>query len=340
MTSPLWFIKLTHFEYWPTKIFYLPMIPQWIFLAIKTRSLTFFTNINPLMYMSGMFGASKAAILDAIPADYKPVTLLIVGNEVNADRIKKLMEIHALQYPIILKPNVGERGTGVEKIISDAMLETYLQENQGDLILQEFVQANIELGVFYIREPDEEFGKVTSVTLREFMGVRGNGKASIEELMQQEARTRFQLPETRRRMGEGINEILKNDEFRLLEPIGNHCRGTMFVDSNRLINSQLSTVFDGIAKQIDGFYYGRFDLKVNSYEDLYAGKTIKILELNGTNSEPGHVYDPNYSLLKAYRDMYWHWHKMAKISIQQRKRGILPKGFWEVVDGLKQEFGA
>jgi hypothetical protein len=332
----VWLILL---EYWPTKYFYLPLIPQWFFLGIKTRSATFFTNINPLMEMSGMFGASKSHILEAIPAYYKPVTLKVSVQKCNLSHIQQLMLDHQLKYPIILKPDIGERGKQVEKIVSDAMLEAYLLVNKDDLILQEFVQAAIELGVFYIRLPNQDRGIVSSVTLREFMSVQGNGQDTIQQLMLQNARMRFQLTNTQNKLGEAfMQQVLPEGELKLLEPIGNHCRGTKFVDANYLINNTLHEVFDKIAKQIDGFYFGRFDLKVDSYEDLYAGKTIKILELNGTNSEPGHVYDPDNSLWQAYRDMYWHWYKMAEISIQNRKRGLAPKGFWEVVASLRQAF--
>ena len=60
----------------------------------------------------------------------------------------------------------------------------------------------------------------------------------------------------------------------------------MFINSNHLITPALSASFDRISKQIDGFYFGRFDLRVKTIEDLEAGN-IQILELNGcVQSQP------------------------------------------------------
>ncbi|MBP6410464.1 MAG: carboxypeptidase-like regulatory domain-containing protein [Pseudarcicella sp.] len=112
------------------------------------------------------------------------------------------------------------------------------------------------------------------------------------------------------------------NETLTLEPIGNHCRGTAFLDNNFLINQQLNQVFDKIASTVRGFHYGRFDLKVKSIDDLYEGKNIKILELNGVWSEPAHIYDPNFKLWKAYKDLFWHWNTMSKISLLQSQKGI------------------
>jgi phosphomannomutase len=63
-------------------------------------------------------------------------------------------------------------------------------------------------------------------------------------------------------------DVLSLGENRLLEPIGNHCRGTKFVNANHLINNQLDEVFSKISEGFEGFYYGRFDMKVESIDDL------------------------------------------------------------------------
>ena len=65
-------------------------------------------------------------------------------------------------------------------------------------------------------------------------------------------------------MGDDINRIPINIEKVLLEPIGNHCRGTRFINFNHVINEDLNTAFDKISLPIKGFYYGRFDLKAKT----------------------------------------------------------------------------
>ena len=152
--------------------------------------------------------------------------------------------------------------------------------------------------------------------------------------MQQSTRARFQLENMKKRLGMDFYKIPQRHERILLEPIGNHCRGTKFLNGNELINEQLHEVFNKIAKPIEGFHYGRFDMRVRSIQDLYKGQYIRVMELNGVSAEPGHIYDPEYKLLKAYKDLAYHWRIIADISIQQQKLGIKPvptKVLWKVI---------
>ena len=53
--------------------------------------------------------------------------------------------------------------------------------------------------------------------------------------------------------------------------VGNHMLGTTFYDGSHLISSDFELVFDKLSKQISGFYIGRYDLKVQSIEELLKG---------------------------------------------------------------------
>ncbi len=66
MKLPLFWIKLTNFEYWTWYIFYLPLLPYFAYLAIKHRSLTIFTAANPAIFLGGLFGESKNEIFELI----------------------------------------------------------------------------------------------------------------------------------------------------------------------------------------------------------------------------------------------------------------------------------
>ena len=110
----------------------------------------------------------------------------------------------------------------------------------------------------------------------------------------------------------------------------------MFLNGNHLINDQLLDVFDRIAKPIKGFHFGRFDLRVTSLEDLYQGKNIRVLELNGAASEPAHIYDPQMSLLKAYHHLFGHWQRLYEISIENHKNGTPYNSIWSLYKALKR----
>ena len=101
--------------------------------------------------------------------------------------------------------------------------------------------------------------------------------------------------------------------------------------NNYLINEKLNEVFDKICIPINGFYYGRFDLKVKGIEDLYRGENIRIMELNGASSEPGHIYDPSLTLFKAYKDLLSHWKRLADISKGNMKLGLKPVSFLLII---------
>ena len=235
---------------------------------------------------------------------------------------------------------MGERGTSVAKIHSETELrECITKLATADYLIQEFITYSIELGVLFSRLPNETVGKVSSLTLKEFLSVMGDGKSTIEELVLQNTRARFQLESLQKRLGKGMQEVLPLGENRLLEPIGNHCRGTKFVNANHLINNQLHDVFTEVAKGFDGFFYGRFDMKVSSIEDLYEGKNIRVMELNGVSSDPGHIYDPRYYLWQAYRDLMWHWKRAANISIVNQRNGVKPLPFSELWAIVKEHFG-
>jgi len=79
--------------------------------------------------------------------------------------------------------------------------------------------------------------------------------------------------------------------------------------------------FDAISKQIPGFYFGRFDLRCGSLEDLYQGN-IKIMELNGCGAEPAHIYHPGYSLRKAIAVLLTHWRNIFIIARENKQRGV------------------
>lgn len=337
MRIPLPIIKIINYEYWPWWVFYLPMAPYWLYLAFKTRSFTYFTSVNPGIEAGGFYGESKIDILKKINPRFLPKTVFIEKKSEFEKAIRLLTTSH-LVFPVIAKPNIGERGTNVAKIETVEQLKNYHSSTQEDYIIQEFISYPIEFGVLFSRLPNETKGKVSSLTMKEFLTVTGDGKSTIRELIENSTRARFQLEVLKSKLGESIHDNLPENEKLLLEPIGNHCRGTKFVNANHLINGKLDEVFSRIAESFEGFYYGRFDMKVASIEDLYRGENIKIMELNGVSSDPGHIYDPNYQLWKAYRDLRWHWKRGAEISIHNQKRGFQPLPFSEVWAIIKKHF--
>ncbi|HEC41664.1 MAG TPA: hypothetical protein ENI20_02405 [Bacteroides sp.] len=318
--------KISSFEFWPFWLFYLPMYFYGLFLAIRSCSFTYFTATNPGMKYGGAFGTSKYDVLQRIKAELVPQGILIRNedrlNPIQPEYLKQVLDDRGLKFPIIAKPDVGERGKGVELTENMQDLEVYLSEHHGLIILQEYISLPMELGIFYYCSPDKSVKEITSVVIRDFLRVEGDGLKTMRELINGNMRAQTRRNYFYRKFRDNLDVIPQKGSSVLLEPIGNHVRGTCFLNGNYLINEDLLKMISGIAEDIKGFDYGRFDIRVENLDKLYMGEGIKILELNGVNSEPAHIYDPNYKLFHAYRDIAKHMKIIYEISLYNHRKGI------------------
>ena len=322
--------KVRNWEYWPFSLLYFPVFFYFGWLAIRARSVFFFTASNPSIDFGGMFGEKKSDIFSIIPTKYFPKTKLVPCR----DKKKALEEGRGIGFPLIAKPDVGERGIWVKKINHEKDLSNYVDECPVDFLLQELVSFPVELGVFYVKKHGE-CGRVTSVVRKEFLHVIGDGKSSILELLESNPRATLTADFSSEFLKSEGEKIPLKGEVRMVEPIGNHCRGTKFINDQEEIDEKLTAAISKIADQIPDFYFGRFDLKCQSIEDLRELRNFSILELNGAGAEPGHIYQPGYSLLKAYKAIFWHLKVLADISIINNRRGIPYWSFKRGVDKWK-----
>jgi len=313
--------KLLNWEYWPWEVIYIPIILYYLWLSLKSRTLFFFFNVNPGIEGGGLLIESKKKILDLLPDKLIPKSLYF-EHPVSQDEVLEGMSLHSIHFPVIIKPDYGERGWMVEKIEDSYELDKYLKINRLNIIVQEFISYPIELGIFYVRHPDEDQGHITSIVKKKLLYVTGDGIANVRDLIKRNPRARIQLKRIEIRHPDLLNYIPDSGEKIELVPIANHARGAIFIDGNDLINPQLSHVVDNIGKNIKGFYYGRFDIRCKNIEDLNKGINFRILELNGAKSEPAHIYQPGYSLGKAYKVMLYHWKEMYYIARINLKNGI------------------
>jgi hypothetical protein len=302
------FKKIAHWEYWPWYIFYIPLLPYAFYLALKSRSFGFFSAVNPGIEGSGNGLESKYKTLQLLPEKYKPVSIFIQKGEPITTFLHKISS-QGIAYPLIIKPDIGYRGLLVKKINSELELSSYLTKyNSIDLIIQEFIQYKNECGIFYHKIPNDNKGKITSVTLKKYLTVTGNGQSTISELIKNDERAKNYRTLISELNKNKLDFIPKKKEEVILSFIGNHSKGTQFINGNHLINKDLTRLIDNISKDIKGWHYGRIDVKYNSIEELMEGKKFAILELNGIISEPTHIYDANKgSYFKALRAIKEHW---------------------------------
>src|SRR5258706_15888 len=185
------FIKLFHWEYWPFGVIQLPLFFMWLWYSFRERSLFYFSASNPSILTGGMLGESKYEVLSLVPDEVKPKTILIKFPSSKEEVLRK-MEEAGLAFPVIFKPDLGERGWLVRRIEQPKNIEDYLSEIKVDFIVQELVDLPLEFGVFYFRFPSQEKGVVNSITAKEFLYVQGDGKKTLRELIREKNRAMLQ----------------------------------------------------------------------------------------------------------------------------------------------------
>ncbi len=331
----LWLTRWTVWEYLPWWLANLPVYGFWCWYSLRAGHPFFFSNVNPAIPLGGAMGESKSDILKLLPQAVLPKWVLVEPGQPMV-QIHLALKSAGIGFPLIAKPDVGERGFLVKKIDGAAALEAYLRDWPVKFILQEFLTHPQEASVLFHRRPGDQgaFG-ITSVCIKEFLRVRGNGVSDVHTLMREDPRAAFQIARFVRDFPEIMAQIPAMGEEILLEPIGNHARGTKFLNANHLINEQMLAAFEPICRSIEGVNYARFDLKFQDEPALRRGE-FKTMELNGVLGEPAHIYDPAHGMWRAYRDLWRHWRLLFELHREQKKHGLAPTPVgegWRFVQG-------
>lgn len=324
----------------PPFIFYSPVALRWLMLGIRYRSLLLPTVSNPYVEAGGLWGESKSRLMDQIGDEERrwiaPYTSTVIrhGNiEDPVWSVKSAMQESGFEFPVVIKPDIGWQGYGVRVIQAEEELAGYLAEYRHDtrIIIQELIPWEAEAGVFYSRLPGEEHGRVISLTLRYYPHVIGDGVSTVRQLIKNNERTRFKnrYYTGKESLHSGLTEdklgIIpsKGEVFRLAF-IGSIRVGGLYRDGSEFITEHLNRRFDTIARSMREFYFGRFDIRFRSIDDLMNGEEFMIFEINGAGAEAIHVWDASTPLLKMYRELFRYQKLMFEISARNRKRGFKP----------------
>jgi hypothetical protein len=308
--------KLTNWELWPFNLIYAPLGPLWIWYAIKARHFWFFTPTDPTLTFAGFEGEGKKEMYDLLPPGSYPKTVYISPKQPFAE-VKKQITEHGFTYPLCVKPESGLKGLLFRKVDSEEKLRFYHSRVPVDYLVQELVEASMEVSVFYYRYPDQQRGTISGFIQKEMMHVFGDGQRTLWELIAQHPKAKHRLEEMRIKHEKHLASIIPAGEKYILTHAANLNRGARFTNLKELIDERLLTIFDPLSHRCS-FYYGRYDLKCESTEDLKKGKFI-ILEFNGTGAEPNHVYNAGFSWFQALSEFAHHWKVMFEIGRYNNK---------------------
>ena len=337
MRKTTW-IRLFHYEFWPFWVFYLPAYFYYFYLALKSRKWVYFSVLNPCMNFGGAFLSSKNKALQNIPKEWVPKTLLVNPGE-DFLRIKKGLQKEKIEFPLIVKPDMGERGKGVEIIPKLSDLENHIASLPKEpYLIQEYIEYPLELGILFYWDLEGK-PQISSIGSKSFCHVTGNGKDLLKVLIKKNPRLATRIPLLKKRFQKEWERILPKDKRLLIEPIGNHNRGTTFLDGQSYYSKEMLDWAANCARQIPGFDYGRFDIKIKNKNAFKRKKDIKIMEVNGVNSEPIHIYDPNYSIWNAYRDIFFQMKIIFDLSQKRLKDEYPTQSLFAFLKGTQQVLG-
>jgi hypothetical protein len=198
-------------------------------------------------------------------------------------------------------------------------------------LIQEFIDLPYEVSVFYCRRPNKPKGEITALIMKHLPEVTGDGVATIAELLQRHPHANGCLEKWRKYHQGQLEQVLPKGETYRLSHIANLFNGAWFTDLSHMIDDSLVQIFDDISYS-SHFYYGRYDIKCTSINEMKEGKNFYILEFNGAGSVPNHIYTGGYTLITAYKEILRHWKAMYEISVSNNRKGWK---YWSLLKGYK-----
>ncbi|SIO96062.1 D-alanine--D-alanine ligase [Vibrio spartinae] len=322
--------SISPYEFVPGWVFYTPVIAQSLCLGIKHRCLGLPLIANPTIKLSGMVGESKQDILNLAGAHAKQwiepfISCIRNGEDIDLQTNRALAEMVQanLSFPLVAKPDLGCRGVGVKLLHSRAQLRDYFASFpcNASFLLQRKAPYQAEAGVFYVRYPGEEQGEIISITLKYVPSVIGDGVHTLQQLIERCPRagqlTHLYFP----RHQDKLNWVPDAGQEFQLAFAGSHSRGSIFRNGNTYITEALTRKLDEILKDVEGYHYGRLDIKFEDMNQFMAGENFTILEINGASSEATHIWDRNTPLKDIFTTLLNQYRILFEIGARQKKQG-------------------
>lgn len=332
--------KISDWEQWPFKVLYAPMTPVWLYYIIRSGAVWFFTPSNPKLTFGGFEGEPKREMHELLPEKYKAPYFNVLPSLPFASVLQQ-MKPNGIDFPLIVKPEVGSQGVLMRKIDNVEELEFYHNHVGVEYVVQAYVKYPMEVSLFYYRYPWEQKGNITGFLQKVPLQVTGDGVHTLKELILMNSKSKKRLESLKMKHGANFGMVLKEGEIYKLSVAGNHNRGANFIDLKDEINDSLRAMLDDISLSINDFFYGRYDILCDSIEELKEGKNFIILEYNGCGAEPNHFYDTGYSLRRAYLEIMMHWKKLFTISRYNHQQGCEYWSFrkgWRFLKDAKKYF--
>ncbi|MDR2863181.1 MAG: alpha/beta fold hydrolase [Puniceicoccales bacterium] len=264
-------------EFWPTWQLYASVALDMLWRGLMRFSGAACTAANPgLGWLGGATGEPKSETLgkftgkSTVPlADF----VKIPAGKDTAARVaaaKDFMAENGMGYPVVLKPDSGDDGLGVNRISSEAQLAEWLERFQEDALLQRWVEG-AEFEIVWTRQPGTARGRVLSVVEKRFITVTGDGYRTLEELIWADDLALSQSKLYLRLNWRRASEKISAGETVVLTRIGTHALGARMLDRQELRTEALALELDKLADAIGGLHYAVYDLRVGENANWERG---------------------------------------------------------------------
>ena len=264
-----------------------PMVLQWLCLAMRYRSLSLSSVADPSIPFGGLAGESKMIYFSQVAPESRRFladTAAIVADGDAPANAREAIGRHGLAFPMIAKPDIGWCGFGVWRLDTLADLDAYIAAYPvGEtFLLQEYFADGGEAGLFYVRWPKEQRGRLLSLTTRQ-----PSPSGSV---------------------------------------VWSHRMGGVYRDLSAAITPALTGRIDAIARDMPDLHVARFDVRFASMAGLASGEGFRIIEINGAGSEAIDCFDPDVPFFAAYAGILRKQAMVFAIAAENRARGIKPCG--------------
>jgi membrane protein DedA with SNARE-associated domain len=312
--------RITHWEFWPTWLFYLPVVGYNFYCAYRFRSWKAFLFANGCFPFGGMVGERKTDVLDKLPTDSRHRVPYFLVDPEHPQDWQKALETNGMKGPYVLKPNSGERGRALLRVEDHDALQEHLKRIREPVLIQPLLTLPFEFGISFHRDPASGAVHTDGLCGKVFPRLVGDGKSDTLTLLTQDPLMRGRCHTLVPEDDPIWEELLADGEVRPLVQWGNHCRGTVFYDASHLLTETIETAVSAVVNQIPGLHIGRLDVRCPSLRQFRENGDFLILEINGTTSEPAFAYDRRFSLRQVYRIFFDHWRRVWEIgSLKMRQ---------------------
>ena len=324
--------KRTTLERMPKWLICVPLVLQWLWLGLRHGGFTLPSAANPAITSGGLVGETKLEYFAsmgalALSATARHCAFSPADGASMAD-IRASMAREDIVFPLIAKPDLGMCGFGVRLVADEQALAAYVGSFPRDqiIVLQEYLPQEGEAGIFYAREPGAAQGRIIGLALRYFPQVVGDGVSRIDALVARDPRAgRVRRPGHMLAV-DGSRVPAAGEQVRLAT-IGSTRVGGLYRDGSACITPALSVRIDGIARDMETFHFGRFDVRFADLDALRDG-LVRIMEVNGAGSEAIEAWDPGFNLRQAFGIIFAKQRTLFTIAAANRRRGHRPIGLW------------